>query len=64
MFPTESLESFTERVKNGTPKTVKYRNYFAQLRPIDRVSLRSSKPSTHTRRISKEERLAILLEIL
>lgn len=61
MFPAESLESFTKRVKNGSTKTTTYHNYFAQLQPIDRpvtIKVKGKK------RLTEKERFAILLELL
>ena len=64
-FQGETLESFKERVKNGTDRTVKHTNYFAQL------NVRYRFPVSHkgtvtvpVKRISKDERLAILLDLL
>lgn len=61
MFPAENVEEFKERVKNGSPRTVSYRNYFAQLRPVDRpltIKVKGEK------RLTEKERFAILMELL
>lgn len=68
MYPAESVEAFTERVKNGTRKAVKYHNWFAQLQPINRTTTQDRSPIkaadglTKTER--KDKRLKLLQEIL
>ena len=64
-FQGETLESFKERVKNGTTKTVKYTNYFAELNAGSRVTISDKAPVTlRKKRIDKQERSAILLALL
>ena len=64
-FQGETLESFKERIKNGTGRTVKYTNYFAQLNTGGRVTISGKAPVVQRKkRINKEERLAILLALL
>ena len=60
MYPSETVEEFKNRVENGIKKTTKHHNYFAQLQPTNRVSLRDNKRAEDL----KKKQSAILWNLL
>lgn len=60
-YQGETVEEFTERLKNGLDKKTKYHNYFATLRPADRPVTTKVKGE---KRLTEKERFAILMELL